>query len=232
MTIEPNPTPARNKVMKHMPKPAKLAIAIALPLVLIGAIALPFTASAKTPEPPFTSVFKQDQFEIRDYGAQVIAEVTVVSNKNEPANDGFRPLAGYIFGGNAPREKIAMTAPVTRQQGAQIAMTAPVTRQAAGAGDTWNIRFIMPEGSRLETMPRPNNPNVRLSEVPGKRYAVIRFSGFGWQSDLDRKTADLRTFMAGRGLTAIGAPVIAFYDPPLTPPFMRRNEIWLEVSKP
>jgi SOUL heme-binding protein len=229
---EPNHTAPRNKAMKKMSKSAKIALAVTLPLVLIGAIALPFTASAKTPEPPFTSVFKQNQFEIRDYATQVVAEVTVVSTKSEPASDGFRPLAGYIFGGNAPREKIAMTAPVTRQQGQQIGMTAPVIRQAAGASDTWNIRFIMPEGSRLETMPRPNNPNVRLLEEPGKRYAVIRFSGFGWQSDLDRKTADLRTFIAGRGLTAIGVPVIAFYDPPLTPPFMRRNEVWLEVSKP
>jgi hypothetical protein len=218
--------------MKKMPKPAKIALAVTLPLVLIGAIALPFTASAKTLEPPFTSVFKQNQFEIRDYATQIVAEVTVVSTKSEPANDGFRPLASYIFGGNAPREKIAMTAPVTRQQGQQIGMTAPVTRQAADASNTWNIRFIMPEGSRLDTLPRPNNPNVRLLEEPGKRYAVIRFSGLGWQSDLDRKTADLRTFIAARGLTAIGAPIVAFYDPPLTPPFMRRNEVWLEVNRP
>jgi hypothetical protein len=204
--------------------------AVVLAMALVGGFLVFKPAAAKVAEPPFTSVFKQGDFEIRDYAPQVVAEVTVSSNSREPANDGFRPLAGYIFGGNAPRTQIAMTAPVTRQQGARIAMTAPVTRQATGA--SWNIRFIMPAGSRLETMPRPNDPNVRLMEEPGKRYAVIRFSGLGQQATLDQKTALLRTFVAERGLTARGNPVIAFYDPPFTVPFMRRNEVWLEVARP
>jgi hypothetical protein len=204
--------------------------ALVLVFALIGGIAVFKPASAKVAEPPFTSVFKQDDFEIRDYATQVVAEVTVTSNNREPANDGFRPLAGYIFGGNAPRAKIAMTAPVTRQQGTQIAMTAPVTRQAAGA--SWKVRFIMPAGSTLESMPRPNNPDVVLIEEPGKRYAIVRFSGLGGQAVLDRKTEELRAFMTGRNLTPIGTPVIAFYDPPFTLPFMRRNEVWLEIAKP
>jgi SOUL heme-binding protein len=204
--------------------------AIALVVAIIGGIAVFKPASAKVAEPPFTSVFKQGDFEIRDYSSQVVAEVTVTSNRAEPANDGFRPLAGYIFGGNAPKTKIAMTAPVTRQQGTQIAMTAPVTRQAAG--EAWKVRFIMPAGSTLATMPRPTNPNVRLLEEPGKRYAVVRFSGLGGQASLNRKTEELRTFMTGRNLTPIGPPVIAFYDPPFTLPFMRRNEVWLEIAKP
>lgn len=221
----------RITIMKKLAKPVQYALAAGATLALLGAFALPLSASAKTPEPSFTSVFKEDDFEIRDYGPQVVAEVSVESTKSEPANDGFRPLARYIFGGNAPQEKIAMTAPVTRQQGTQIAMTAPVTRQAASSDNLWNIRFIMPEGSRLETMPRPNDPNVRLLQEPGKRYAVIRFSGFGWQSDIDRKTNELRAFIAARGLTTQGAPIVAFYNPPLTPPFLRRNEVWLEVAK-
>jgi hypothetical protein len=212
--------------MKKLSKRA----ALALVAVLIGGFAVFKPASAKVAEPPYTSVFQQGAFEIRDYASQVVAEVTVNSNSREPANDGFRPLAGYIFGGNAPRAKIAMTAPVTRQQGTQIAMTAPVTRQSAGG--SYNVRFIMPAGSRLETMPRPNNPDVRLIEEPGKRYGVVRFSGLGNQSALDAKTEELRAFLRGRGLTPIGTPVIAFYDPPFTLPFLRRNEVWLELAKP
>jgi SOUL heme-binding protein len=204
--------------------------AIALLIALAGSAAMFTPVSARVAEPPFTSVFKQGDFEIRDYQTQVIAQVTVTSNKAEPANDGFRPLAGYIFGGNAPQAKIAMTAPVTRQQGTQIAMTAPVTRQATG--NAWNVRFIMPEGSRLATMPRPNNPNVRLMEEPGKRYAVVRFSGLGNPPALTRKTEELRAFLRSRNLTPIGEPVFAFYDPPFTLPFRRRNEVWLELARP
>ncbi len=190
---------------------------------------MPFSAAAKTPEPPFTSVLKTGEFEIRDYQTQVIAEVTIPEGRGDPANQGFRPLAGYIFGGNAPRTKIAMTAPVTRQQGTQIAMTAPVTRQAAG--NAWKVRFIMPAGSTLATMPRPNDPNVRLIEEAGKRYAVVRFSGSSNDDALARKTTELNAFLVSRRLAPIGRPVIALYDPPWTLPFMKRNEVWLEITK-
>jgi hypothetical protein len=222
---EPFAAPSRKGDMN---KPTKRA-AFVLALALAGGIALPFTASAKTPEPPFTSVIRDGAFEIRDYGTQVVAEVIVADGRGDPASQGFNPLAGYIFGGNAPRTKIAMTAPVTRQQGTQIAMTAPVTRQLAG--DAWKVRFIMPEGSRLATMPAPNNPNVRLLEEPGKRYAVVRFSGLSGADVLARKTAELNGFLAGRRLVGIGKPVIALYDPPWTMPFMRRNEVWIEIAR-
>jgi hypothetical protein len=212
--------------MNKYPKP----IALALVTALVGVIAMPTLARAKTAEPPFTSVARDGDFEIRDYAAQVVAEVSVSAGRGDPASQGFRPLAGYIFGGNAPQAKIAMTAPVTRQQGTQIAMTSPVTRQAAGA--IWKIRFIMPAGSTLPTMPRPNDPNVRLLDEPGKRYAVIKFSGFGEEGAVTRKTAELNAFLARRRLTPIGTPVFARYDPPWTLPFMRRNEVWLEVARP
>jgi hypothetical protein len=203
--------------------------ALALIAAIVGVIALPTLATAKTAEPPFTSVMRQGEFEIRDYATQVIAEVTVTEGRGDPANQGFRPLAGYIFGGNAPRAKIAMTAPVTRQHGTQIEMTAPVTRQAAG--EAWKVRFIMPEGSVLATMPRPNDPSVRLLEEPGKRYAVVRFSGTTSNSVWQRRTTQLQGFLTAQRLTSIGTPVFASYDPPWTLPLMRRNEVWIEIAK-
>jgi hypothetical protein len=210
--------------MKH---PMKSAL-VALSFTVIGAMPLP--AFAKTAEPPFTSVARDGDFEIRDYQTQVIAEVTVSGNMDQASNRGFNPLAGYIFGGNAPRAKIAMTAPVTRQKGTQIAMTAPVTRQ--GGDGQWKIRFIMPAGSTLATMPRPNDPNVRLLEEPGRRFAVIKFSGVGAEPIFNRKTAELSAILSARRLVPVGKPVFASYDPPWTLPFMRRNEVWMELAKP
>jgi hypothetical protein len=210
--------------MKH---PMKSAL-VALSFTVIGAMPLP--AFAKTAEPPFTSVARDGDFEIRDYQTQVIAEVTVSGNMDQASNRGFNPLAGYIFGGNAPRAKIAMTAPVTRQKGTQIAMTAPVTRQ--GGDGQWKIRFIMPAGSTLATMPRPNDPNVRLLEEPGRRFAVIKFSGVGAEAIFNRKTAELTAILSARRLVPVGKPVFASYDPPWTLPFMRRNEVWMELAKP
>jgi SOUL heme-binding protein len=225
--FEPIPTQVRIVSMTQTSKRTAFTIFAAT----IAALVNPMSAKAeRVAEPPYTLVTRAGDFEIRDYQTQVIAEVSVTGARGDPANQGFRPLAGYIFGGNAPKAKIAMTAPVTRQQGTKIAMTAPVTRQAAGSA--WKVRFIMPAGSTLATMPRPNDPSVRLLEEPGKRYGVIRFSGVGGDAVYARKTAELNEMLAARRLVPIGAPVIASYDPPWTLPFNRRNEVWLELAKP
>ena len=205
--------------------------ALAIVAIVLGTVSIFSAAKAeRVAEPPFTLITRDGDFEIRDYQTQIVAEVNVRGNLSEASNRGFNPLAGYIFGGNAPRAKIAMTAPVTRQQGERIAMTAPVTRQASG--DAWKVRFIMPAGSTLATMPRPNDPNVRLFEETGKRYAVLKFSGLGSTNAFARKTSELTAILTRRNLTPIGKPVFASYDPPWTLPFMRRNEVWLELSKP
>ena len=88
----------------------------------------------------------------------------------------------------------------------------------------------MPAGETLDTLPKPNNPAVRLIEVPAKRFAVVQFSGMGGAGAIRRHTQELRAFMAGKGLQASSDPVTAFYDPPWTMPFNRRNEIWIELA--
>ncbi len=205
--------------------------ALALLLPLLTTIGLVSAAKAETPEPTFKRIVREGAFEIRDYSSQIVAEVRIPEGRGDPASAGFRPLARYIFGGNKPRASIAMTAPVTRQQeGQSIAMTAPVTRQDAGA--EWKVRFIMPEGSTLATMPVPNDPNVRLLEEPAKRYGVITFSGFGSQATMAQKSEELRVWLEGKKLAPIGAPIFASYDPPWTAPFLRRHEVWLALETP
>lgn len=215
----------------------RVQIAVAV-LAIIGAAALAVSQStaAETPEPVYTLVSRDGSFEIRDYAAHVVAEVTVPAGRGSGMNAGFRPLADYIFGNNrveaGPARNIAMTAPVTGQRVArEIAMTAPVTGQSAPSGQS-RVRFIMPAGETLETLPLPNNPAVTLIEVPAKRFAVVRFSGTGGDAAINTHTDSLRAFMSTRGLTGVGEPVTAFYDPPWTLPFNRRNEIWIEVAAP
>jgi hypothetical protein len=227
LLFEPIVGKERNRSMTISP----LRPALALLLPFFSAISLASPSKAGTPEPSFKRVLREGSFEIRDYDSQVVAEVRVPEGRGDPANAGFRPLARYIFGGNKPRANIAMTAPVTRQQeGQSIAMTAPVTRQDAGA--EWKVRFIMPEGSKLATMPIPNDPNVRLLEEPPKRYGVISFSGFGSQATMAEKSEELRTWLESKKLMPVGAPIYASYDPPWTAPFLRRHEVWLALAVP
>ena len=120
-----------------------------------------------------------------------------------------------------------MTAPVTQRGSEKIAMTAPVTQQ--GDGNTWRVRFIMPSSYTMEALPKPNNPAVELKGIGAKRYAVIRFSGMAGEDSLKRYTEDLNAFISAKNLTPLSAPTYAFYNPPWTLPFLRRNEVMVEI---
>lgn len=181
-------------------------------------------------EPPFTTVVRDGAFEIRDYPAQVVAEVMVAGDQKAAASRGFRLLAGYIFGGNRRRQSIAMTAPVAEiPAGEKIAMTAPVT-QTGGAG-RWVVRFTMPRRYALDALPVPDDARVHLRRLPPTRMAVVKFSGVAGQRDLDEKSIALAAAAKARGLRVVGPPSLAQYDPPWTLWFMRRNEVMAAVTK-
>lgn len=205
------------------------AICKRIALGLLVAITFSGGTAMATEEPEFTLVLQQGAFEVRDYPALVVAEVTVEGERFAAANAGFRLLAGYIFGGNTRRQSIAMTAPVVQGPvaGDKIAMTAPVLQ--TGQAGSWIIRFVMPETYTLESLPVPNDPKVQLRSQPAARVAVVRFSGLAPEKDIQRKTTELVDFLAARQLKAIGPAALARYNPPWTLWFMRRNEIMIPV---
>ena len=138
---------------------------------------------AKYEEPTHTVVEMREPFEIRQYPERVVAQAEVRGERDKAINSGFRAIADYIFGNNSPGEKIAMTAPVTQQKaGQKIPMTTPVTQQAEG--DIWRVRFFMPSSYSLETLPKPNNPQVQLLAAPPQKVAVLRFSGRWTEANL------------------------------------------------
>ncbi len=183
-----------------------------------------------TEEPAHTVVERVGAIEIRAYAAMIVAEVEVAGDQTSASNRGFRPLANYIFGGNTPRQEIAMTAPVTaRPQGQEIAMTAPVTAEA-GANGRWTVAFVMPSEWTMETLPEPADPTVTLREVEPRRIAVITFNGGRSERRFAAREAELMAFLSARGLSPASAPTYAYYSPPWIPPPLRRNEIWVELS--
>ncbi|WP_343708329.1 heme-binding protein [Mycobacterium sp.] len=186
-----------------------------------------------TEEPAYTVEQRTDGVEIRRYGPRIAAETTVTAGEEAARSKGFRRLAGYIFGGNHTDTKIAMTAPVAQQSGAargeKIAMTAPVAQQAEG-DDEWVIRFFMPAGKTMESLPQPDNPAVRLVAVPGETIAVRRFTGSRSRSAIAAQTAALMRTLGGLSVQPVGEPVAWFYDPPWTVPMLRRNEVAVPVK--
>lgn len=182
-------------------------------------------------EPPWTLVYREGAFEIRDYAPTVVAETEATGERGSAINQGFRRLARFIFGGNEPNRSIAMTAPVAQRQGGErIAMTAPVAQ--ARSADSWVVTFYMPPGSTLETMPRPLDGSVTLRQIPARRLAALRFTGLATQRNLDQHAEALRQRIAARGERATGPVTYAFYNPPWTLPWTRRNEVMLELERP
>jgi SOUL heme-binding protein len=197
-------------------------------LALVSAPFFADRAMAKTEEPEFKLLAKDGDFELREYAPIVAAEVTVEGDRDQAVNQGFRILAGYIFGGNSGSAKIEMTAPVTQSKGDTIAMTAPVTQ--SGADGVWTIRFMMPKDYSIKTLPKPNDGRIRFVEVPARRVAVLRFSGFWSDANLANHRDELKSLLGAKHLKPKGEPAFAFYDPPWQPFFWRRNEILWDVE--
>jgi effector-binding domain-containing protein len=199
-------------------------------ILLAMAAAAPVRADSEGVEHARYSVASSaGEFEIRDYAPQIVAETSVSGSREAAAREGFRRIARYIFGANRPSRKIEMTAPVEQQKGETIAMTAPVIEERAGG--SWTVRFVMPASYTLATLPQPDDSSVRLATVPGRRMAAVRFSGLVDDADLETQKARLLDFVAKQGLAARGEPTYAFYDPPWTLPFDRRNEVLVEIGR-
>lgn len=182
--------------------------------VFIFLVAMVMATRAIAIEEPVYQVEKAweaEQIEIRAYAPRVMA----VTGMDEDTDGGFRVLAGYIFGGNAEEEKIAMTAPV----------------QQSMAGEK-EMAFMMPAEYALEDLPAPEDQRVSFREAPAYTAAVIQFSGWASAEKADEKWQQLRGFLIAEGIDITGEPTLNQYNPPWTLPFMRRNEIIVPVAVP
>lgn len=187
-------------------------------------------------EPEYKVVESRDVYEIRRYAPYIVAETVVDGSFEDSGNKAFRILAGYIFGDNSASEKMNMTAPVESRpadDGIKMNMTAPVTsRRADDGSDQYAYRFVMERKYTLDTLPAPNDPRVELREVESRTVAVIRYSGTWSQSNYDKHEEELLAALKKDGIETIGDPVLARYNGPFTPWFLRRNEVMIEVAWP
>ncbi len=183
-------------------------------LAVLSSVLAAATSAKAVEEPKFQRLAQWGNCELRAYPALVVAEADVAAGRTAAGSSGFRLLAGYIFGGNASGEKIAMTAPVLETPN----------------GDGWTIRFNMPAGSALGRLPKPNEAKVKMREIPPAKFAVIGFSGWASDADFSDKSRELMACVSAHGLKAVGPPALAQYDPPWTLGPWRRNEVMVEVE--
>lgn len=203
-----------------------------LSLMAVAAVSLAGPAMARSPEPSYTLLDKDQaaSIEVRRYPAMVHA-VTLIeaSDYGVAGNLGFQRLAGYIFGNNGRDENIGMTSPVVRSP--TIGREGPALAARSGARG-WRMAFIMPSRYTLETLPAPRDARVSLVPISERHVVTLSFSGRASDRDLAKLGPQILAWAKKKGLVARGAPTLAVYDSPRVPGPLRRNEIMLEIEPP
>jgi hypothetical protein len=214
-----------------MPTPVKhfARILMLLPLLLTGSNAMALE------QPDYRLVETYPEFELRRYLPYLVAETEVSGDFEKVGNQAFRILADYIFGNNRAGEKMEMTAPVNQRpaEGEKIEMTAPVTQEPREQDPgTYVVSFVMPARYTLDSLPEPVDPRDRLREVPARLMAAHRYTGRWSEGNYREHEAALLKAVQAAGLRPVSAPVYARYNSPFSIPWLRRNEVLVEVREP
>ncbi|MDG2394917.1 heme-binding protein, partial [Candidatus Thioglobus sp.] len=154
-------------------------------------------------QPKYDIIEQNSPIEIRQYSALIVSEVVVKNTRKLSINEGFKLIADYIFGNNQQQTKINMTAPVTQQK----------------SENGWIIRFMMPAEHSLDTLPKPENPAVKIKKIDQKKFVVIRFSGLSSEDSIKQHEFKLTQYILDNDLKTHNSPIYAFYNPPWTLPF-------------
>ena len=186
--------------------------------------------SSRVEKTDYSVLEARNGYEIRLYPQHIVAQTVVSGSYDEALNQGFRIVAGYIFGGNTKKESISMTSPVVEKktESRSIAMTSPVV--ATVEGDSHTISFGMPKSYSIDTLPVPTDPRVKIAVVPEMKMAVVRFAGIRSSDRIQSKKQQLLSNLNKDNVVVVGSPEYAGYNAPWTPPWMTRHEVMIEIK--
>ncbi len=194
---------------------------------LLGGAAYYYFRERSQEEPEFRPLESDGDHQIRDYPALVVAETLVNGPRREALDEGHRILADYLTAKSREGDELPMLNPVIQDGGAPMASDPPLfDDDLEGA---WRTRVVMPAGRSTDDLPDPP-AGVELVELPARKVAVVSFSGRWTDALLAEQEDRLRGWLAKRGVSSRGEPEYAFYNSPMTPGPLRRNEIWLALS--
>jgi hypothetical protein len=180
-------------------------------LTTLAAVAGCKTSRSAYATAPFKLKRSSGKFELRDYPKLTLVETPMT---DADGNSGFGRLFRYITGRNDGSHKIAMTTPVF----------------ISGEEHHAAMAFVMPADLKTDQVPKPTDRSISIREVPADRFAVLCFSGGHNAGNEAAALAQLKTWMAAEGLSVLSPPVFAYFDPPWTPTFLRRNEVMLRTK--
>jgi hypothetical protein len=190
-----------------------IILAAAAALVLVGCR----VTRAGYDSAAYQVVRTDGKFELRDYPALMVVE-TPMTRTGKDVDGSFMRLFRFITGGNEVKQKIAMTTPVFM----------------SGSGSNATMAFVLPSKLPAGEVPKPTDGGVTVRELPAGRFAVLRFRDGRNPKNEAAALQHLKDWMMAAGLRVLSPPVFAYFDPPWTPGFLRRNEVMLqtEAGKP
>ena len=150
-----------------------------------------------------------DRVEIRQYG-----NLKLISTVAIDSDSAFRNLAGYIFGNNKQNIRLSMTAPVI---------------MSIGKGFI-DMSFVLPQGYDTHNAPKPERKDILIHEIPPRKVATITFSGYAKGPNSKNNKKKLEEKLNEKGIKTQGDFFFMMYDPPWTPPDIKRNEVAIEVE--
>ena len=160
-------------------------------------------------EVEYETIKVNEVYEVRKYSDRLAIE-TLSTNQNS----GFRKLFNYISGNNQKNEEIKMTAPVT-----QVKKNGKMTMQ-----------FYLPAKFNKENTPSPSNSDVKLLDIKGGYYAVIKYSGRASDGNFIKHKDILEEELKKNNILILSPPIKATYNGPFTLPMLRRNEAMFEID--
>jgi len=184
---------------------------LALVLLILPILWLLRNSRSNTETAPYTVLRTDGAVELRDYPALMLATTPMHDSRGSEA---FGQLFGFITGKNAQSEKIPMTTPVLIDP----------------AKDKPTMSFVLPQAVAQKGAPQPSGEVTLRTMEPG-RYAVLRFKGSSDDKNQKEATEQLNAWLRAHDIAAESEPIFAYFDPPWTPVFLRRNEVMVRVGK-
>lgn len=161
---------------------------------------------------------KEDGVEYRRYPELLLASVYGLDD-----NSAFRILFDYISGANSQKKRIAMTAPVVSSQDGEPDCESCVMSSSGF------FTFVMPGRFGKDDLPRPTDRRIDIHVQPPKTFAVVRFSGRAREDAVREAAGELMDKLGSADITTTGEPFLMRYNSPITPGFLRTNEVGVEV---
>lgn len=172
---------------------------------------------------PYSVVERDGPFELRRY-PDVPLVSTPMTSSDPSDRDSFMRLFRFISGDNGEKTKISMTTPVFA---ALPSGHDGDPHRERGAG---RMSFVVPDAVARAGTPEATDAAVKAETLSSGLYATFRFNGSRNARSVRNARVRLAEWMAGRNLLAVDEPLFAGYDPPFTPPFLRRNEVLIRVG--